>query len=890
MTGTPPPFRPRLRVTASPTDPYVTPGVAGPSLDTTNYQALAQLSPTLATMFTRMQEQGDKQAGQAAESNEARLYNLTAEQTKAVLLDKDDPQVKEYLKQAGVEYWHNPLVRESGLRALGSRVVDQSGIPSALKGQKGMETIARARMEAGPDFKAQQEAGFKAAMKLAEPILGELTEGIESDIARGAFTSRLEALAREANIAATTIQGKIHREDTADSIRQDIESYMDLGPKLDPIDTTMQDAILVDWDRKWTELKKQYPAYNIKKMVLDTLEAQLDLVAREFSDDSPQFETMVSMLNKLSESKGIMGTADNELNDLRVRAIAKITNRERRERDPDNQRKRMADAEQELSDLIEGYIGSSGRRTPAEVQAAIMAHPKTKDLLESGKLTYDDIRQLSMNWRQEEVEPKNQPVYHQLSMELREGNSSNYVQLMRGKHPDKDKLQAQYDALPDQMKASLSSLWDSKVQSKWGRDKKHEQVLIANAIVDLRVDARVGGAARHNAKVDALAVTLQDVADRAIEDGKTPEEVTKAWRAVLDKERPNREEETKSVRDAESYTTIANSDEFKLAISDATKLLQQSYREKTAEIEQMSVEDRSMVPTIESHQHILATASNKVMSSMPQLREQAMKTLTDLGVEPTGPMLTREMNRLASQLLKKEVSEAQRKFDRSLSNSVAIAMAPSIQAYHDEDRKPLLPSVSQAPAAGQHYLTHENMQKSLEAIREYRFGDYPDREDSGLRGWTRYLMGTYNDRYWGERAIKSMSWKARYDVKQGSRTKPVLEALHLSIYGVGLSPKNVQEGKLHGVGLDKIVDKDWRNNLSPRHIMYFVSEKELSAFMKKAEEGKEEAKMFMNIGYDLSKAEDRKKIIDYQTDLIQAQARTPNSWTNIQQTRKDFLK
>ncbi|MAA67113.1 MAG: hypothetical protein CL581_20350 [Alteromonadaceae bacterium] len=182
------------------------------------------------------------------------------------------------------------------------------------------------------------------------------------------------------------------------------------------------------------------------------------------------------------------------------------------------------------------------------------------------------------------------------------------------------------------------------------------------------------------------------------------------------------------------------------------------------------------------------------------------------------------------------------------------------------------------------------MQKSLEAIREYRFGDYPDREDSGLRGWTRYLMGTYNDRYWGERAIKSMSWKARYDVKQGSRTKPVLEALHLSIYGVGLSPKNVQEGKLHGVGLDKIVDKDWRNNLSPRHIMYFVSEKELSAFMKKAEEGKEEAKMFMNIGYDLSKAEDRKKIIDYQTDLIQAQARTPKAWASIQQTRKDFLK
>ena len=893
MTGTPPPFRPQLRVTATPTDPYVNPGVAAPELDTTNYKALAQLSPTLAAMFNRMQEQGDKQAQQAAESNQTRLYNLTAEQTKAVLLDKDDEQVKAYLKQIGVEYWHNPLTRESGLRTLGARVVDQSGIPAALKGQMGMEKIARARMEAGPDPKAQQEAGFNAALDLAEPMLGELTDGIKSEIAKGSFQQRLEALALEANIAATAVQGKIHREDTAEAIKLDIQSFMDLGPNLDPIDNTMMDGMMVDWDAKWTELKKQYPSYDIKKMILDALESQLDRVSREYSVESPQFEAMVYTLDKLSESKGIVGTMDTELDNLRIRAMSQIARREARLSDPNNQRQRMEDIRGRAEDLFEAYMGSTARRTTAEVQKALMAHPEVKKMLDAGEATFDDLRKISQNWAQEEIEPKDRPIYHRLSTELREGQSKNFVDLLKGRHSDPD-LQAEYDSLSDGMKDSLSTLWDRKVQVKWGRDKRHAAAEINQALVSLRVDQRVGGAPSHNAAVDALANLMIDAADQAIEDGKTPDEVRKVWQDMLEKKRPYHEKEVEGLRASENWATVSTSDLYRNALRDAKNRVDQSYKEKTARLENAGDLDRSKVPTLEAHQTILSAASSDVQAALPALRKLAERQLQDAGVHPSGPLLEMKVTELAAERLNNNVTQSYSQYDRKLETAVSVALAPSIQAYHDEDHKPIVPTLTPLPPGeGDIYdRRYENWgPEATEGIMDFRFGSGVGRQDMGDNPFLQAVF-TAERRNWRAQAETNMSRianKFAEDARDGKRNSQTMEGLHMGVWSYGLTPQIIAEGSLHGAGLDQIAGEDWRHNLSPRHIMLFTSKGKLDAFMKRAAEGGPEKDMLMNIGYDLSNEEDRAKVTGYQQDLIDAQTMTPKAWEFIKTNRQRFL-
>jgi hypothetical protein len=871
----------------------VTPGVAAPELDTTNYQALAQLSPTLATMFNRMQEQGDKQAQQAAESNEARLYNLTAEQTKAVLLDKDDEQVKAYLKQIGVEYWHNPLTREAGLRTLGARVVDQSGIPAALKGQMGMEKIARARMEAGPDPKAQQEAGFNAALALAEPMLGELTDGIKSEIAKGSFQQRLEALALEANIAATAVQGKIHREDTAEAIKLDLQSFMDLGPNLDPINNTMMDGMMVDWDAKLTELKKQYPSYDIKKMALDALESQLDRVAREYPVESPQFEAMVYTLDKLSESKGMLGTMDTELDNLRVQATAKIVRREARLSDPNNQRQRMESIRARSEDLFEAYLGSTARRTTAEVQKALMAHPEVKKMLDAGEATFDDLRKISVEWAQEEIEPKDQPLYHQLSMELREGHSKNFVDLMKGRHSDPD-LQAKYDDLPGGMRDTLSRLWDSKVQVKWGRDKRHAAAEIQQALVSLKADQRVRGAPAHNAAVDALANLMIDAADYAIEDGKTADEVRKVWQDMLEEKRPYHEKEVQSLRAAENWATLSSSPDYTNAFRDAKDRLDQSYREKTAKLENAGELDRSKIPTMEAHQKILSAASADVHAALPALRQLAERQLREAGVHPSGPLLEMKVTELAVERLNNNVTQSYSQFDRKLEDAVAVAMAPNIQAYHDEDKKPTIPTISALPPGKGNMWDrrYENWgPEATEGIMDFRFGSAVGRQDMGENPFLTavFTASRQNWRTRAERKMSNIAQKFADDARDGKRNSQTMEGLNMGVWSYGLTPKIISEGALHGAGLEKIAGADWRHDLSPRHIMLFTSKRQLDAFMKRAAEGGPEKDMLMNIGYDLSQESDRAKITGYQQDLINAQTMTPKAWEFIKSNRERFL-
>tara|TARA_S200002703_G_scaffold113229_1_gene98747 strand:- start:17157 stop:19841 length:2685 start_codon:yes stop_codon:yes gene_type:complete len=891
-----------------------------PELDMTNYKALANLSPTLTSMFNAMAEDAEQEAGKAAQTNQAKLFNLTLNQTTAVLHDPDDPKVKEYLKQNGVEYWNNPITRNSALLTLGQRALDMSPVPSVLSSAESVEQISRARMEAGPDPVKQQQAGFNKALELAGPAYEDVLNGIDSDIAKGAFRERLEIAARAANEAAVKIQSNLHIRDTKESIHSGIQSIVDLGQNLAVLEPSMVPAMVKDWGLKLTLMKKQHPAYDIRKFAIESLEAQADRVASMYDEDDAPFLALEKAMRLMAKEKnGVLSTAENEFKRIRQQMQSTIDRRAREqgEAKAPERRAKIADV---MGEVFAKRYDANTVVTDREALSMMMENPTIQKMLKSKEIRMTDLRAESKDWASGRVESRRNSLVKRLTSEiLNDKNGKNYRNLAAGAYGESfPNLQAQFDDLTDEQLGRLAALYSSFTTTQHGRDVDAIRVDIGASLKPLYVGTQTVGSVTHNEDIKLLEQRLLLKARDDIEEGLGYDVALKNFQQSFAEAYPQLEKTKTSLRNSENWASIKRHPTFAHVVTESQRVLQEESKEQVRRLGK----DQA-VPFRKQNYALLQQTSLHVQSALPKLRALAVEQIRDEGGIETGPAIEERVAVLASDEYNRFLDSKMEAHKTKLDKRVAQAARPGIREAQDD------------PAAAPTEIQHTNL---LETTDERLSGnqrannDLENKAIAGVLAFHRTTAARTSDEFIDEtdlfgQFLPGAATGFRHvfgselegaTLGRGRKTREVIAAnavikrvnrlrlkknpsmlsngekkvLGAGVMMYGLDAKTIATGIFNGMPLKDMFDEgtNWRHEINPKFVMLFDGPDELDSFMKLASvEGAEEQQAFQNIGFDLSKLEDRQKLEAYQSKLFELTFKDEKATKFIRDTRAEFL-
>lgn len=906
MTGIPPrnlsEYRPQLRVSASPTDPYVTPGLAAPEL--LNWEALSQIAPSLQKAFQGMEQEAIKEANRSLETNAVKLYNLTSEQVDATLTDPKSEAVAEFMKQAGVKSWHNPRVREQALNVLGTKAVDQSSAYGLLKSIDGQEKIARARMDAGPDEKMQQEAGFKAAMSIVEKELGELIAGSDSEIAKGAMRKRITAMALEANMAAQKIEDTLHRRDVEQNIHNKMQSVFNILDKMSVENPEMLNGEIDSISKYLKQTQKDNPTIKVADLALDSIKTLGNLIAEDSTLESEEMESYAHLISRLAEDeKGVLGTKDTQLAEVQESIQNKILRRERIERDPSNSLKRREILAEEFDDYF-AQLWSSGKTvTPQQIVRDIQSQTDKWEKLKKdhGVLTTDLMELAKTKAIEEETEPKHAGMLHELTLEIRGGNASNYNKLLSGTHPDKEK-QALFDSLSASQYSNLSSIYAGKLEKTRRNQMAQVKTTIMDQVRPFMLSSQFRSSERHNAEISQFAKQLEAEAEQMLDDGMLPGDVQKWVVETVKERRPDGEKITREIEQAENLQNVFSSPDLRDTMN--------QLRNEMAETRNQLIQDAKLEmepPDLLQNSQIEDTFINQAMlqlkSDMPKIREEAQQQMEQKGYTIDGPMLATTMSSIAAEKLRQLVRAKRKNYKNSISEKLFPLVAPTLKDAHAKLESP--PAIQwQMPKDKSSKAKHDVIDRVATTYRLDRADsqEFVQQERQLTSG---FQPGTYgssvfrNARATAEFQAASAIMSAKESVRVKGHYAASKEDKNYMLSGIllyGLDAKTLASGKMsNGVSISDIYQgQDWRRMVNPRMVRLFDSSTKLAAFKKRADEGKateDEVSAFRNIGYDIvNSAEDRDQIFQYQREILDNLEKLPKASKFIRETRQEFLR